>query len=60
MQIKLKELCFYIRWTNIPEQNFNSQLVQVINNDHSSISNLPLSRQPFFIKYPWILEHIVV
>jgi hypothetical protein len=25
MQIKLKELCFYVRWTNIPEQNFNPQ-----------------------------------
>jgi hypothetical protein len=50
MQIKLKELCFYIRWTNIPEQNFNPQLEQVINNDHSSISSLPLSRELFFIK----------
>ncbi|EFX66522.1 hypothetical protein DAPPUDRAFT_116312 [Daphnia pulex] len=47
------------RWTNIPEQNFNPQLEQVINNDHSSISCLPLSREPFFIKYPWILEDIV-
>ncbi|XP_046632733.1 DNA (cytosine-5)-methyltransferase 3A-like isoform X2 [Daphnia pulicaria] len=46
-------------WTNIPEQNFNPQLEQVINNDHSSISCLPLSREPFFIKYPWILEDIV-
>jgi hypothetical protein len=26
----------------------------------SSISSLPLSREPFFIKYSWILEYIVV
>ncbi|XP_045029296.1 uncharacterized protein LOC116923817 isoform X2 [Daphnia magna] len=46
-------------WTNIPEQNFKPQLEQVINNDCPSISSLPLSREPFFIKYPWILEDIV-
>jgi hypothetical protein len=50
----------FFRWTNIPEQNFNPQLEQVIHNDYSSISNLPLSRETFFIKYPWILEDIVV
>ncbi|EFX78805.1 hypothetical protein DAPPUDRAFT_245637 [Daphnia pulex] len=44
----------------IIEQNFNTQLEQVINNDHPSISSLLPSREPFFIKYPWILEDIVV
>lgn len=47
------------RWTNIPEQNFNPQLDQVVS-DYPSITGLPLSREPFFIKYPWILEDIVV
>ncbi|EFX64467.1 hypothetical protein DAPPUDRAFT_266346 [Daphnia pulex] len=47
-------------WTNITEQNFNPQLEQVINNDHPSTSSLiPLNREPFCIKYPWILEDIV-
>ncbi len=55
-----KKITFH-RWTNIPEQNFNPQLENVINNDHiTSISSHPLSREPFFIKYPWILEDIVV
>lgn len=49
------------RWTNIPEQNFKPQLDQVLNSSQSSsISSLPLSREPFFIKYPWILEDIMV
>ncbi|EFX62233.1 hypothetical protein DAPPUDRAFT_337227, partial [Daphnia pulex] len=50
----------WCRWTNITEQNFNPQLEQVINNDHPSTSSLiPLNREPFCIKYPWILEDIV-
>ena len=58
---KTKKLITFHRWTNIPEQNFNPQLENVINNDHiTSISSHPLSREPFFIKYPWILEDIVV
>lgn len=48
------------RWTNIPEQNFKPQLEQVLNSGQSSIASLPLSHEPFFIKYPWILEDIVV
>ena len=56
--IGLTTLELFIRWTNIPEQNFNPQLDQVFS--QPSIASLPLSREPFYVKYPWILQDIVV
>jgi hypothetical protein len=55
--IKLKEILLLLG------TEFQSAIGRAIHQQRpfgSSISSLPPSREPFFIKYSWILEDIVV
>lgn len=63
IQIYVNQQHEYCRWTNITEA-LSSQFVEgddaSVNMDFSPACLGPRYREPFFVKYPWILEDIIV
>ena len=49
----------FFRWTNIPQNDFTPP-AEILKEELLASYTGPLLRDPFFIKFPWVLHDILV